>query len=195
MDLDSTLDVTIELPQACWKEIISHCRRKLNGEFIADESEEKKAFGLVVGNKEDARIIVKRCFALKKNARYQLPFSEYMDKILAQHAIPSETGLDKRGWVADPQELKNVTRECQEQGLTILGAYHMHRVAWQHDATRDTPTELDGILAAGSRMIMFVVSMVDPIKPLMRAFYEGDIAKEIPVSFVFYKKTGIETDS
>jgi hypothetical protein len=184
MHLDSTLDVTIELPQACWEEIISHCRRKLKGEFIADESEEKKAFGLVTGNKEDARIIVKRCFTLKKNARYHLPYSEYMNKILTQHAIPSETGLDKRGWVADPQELMDVTRECQEQGLTILGAYHMHRVAWRHDATRDTPTELDSILAAGSRMIMFVVSMVDPVKPLMRAFYEGILEQEIPIFVV-----------
>jgi len=34
-------------------------------------------------------------------------------------------------------------------------------------------------------MIMFVVSMVDPVKPLMRAFYEGNIAKEIPISFIF----------
>ena len=183
MDLDSTLDVTIELPQACWKEIISHCRRKLNGKFIGDESAEKKAFGLVAGNKEDSRIIVKRCFALKKNARYQLPYSEYMNRILAQHAIPSETELDKRGWVADPQELLDVTGECQEQGLIILGAYHMHRVAWQHDATRDTPTELDGILGAGSRMIMFVVSMIDPEKPLMRAFYEGILEQEIPITF------------
>ena len=184
MDLASTPDVTIELPQSCWKEIISHCRRKLNGKFIGDESAEKKAFGLVAGNKEDSRIIVKRCFALKKNARYQKPYSEYMNRILAQHAIPSETGLDKRGWVADPQELMDVTRECQEQGLIILGAYHMHRVAWQHDATRDTPTELDRILATENRMIMFVVSMVDPEKPLMRAFYEGILKQEIPITFL-----------
>jgi hypothetical protein len=184
MDLDSTLDVTIELPRLCWNEIISHCRRKLNGKFIGDESAEKKAFGLVAGNKEDSRIIVKRCFALKKNARYQLPYSKYMNRILEQHAIPSETGLDKRGWVADPQELTDVIKKCEEQGLTILGAYHMHRVAWQHDATRDTPTELDRILATESRMIMFVVSMVDPAKPLMRAFYEGNIAREIPISYI-----------
>jgi hypothetical protein len=184
MDFDSTLDVTIELPQPCWKQIISHCRRKLNGKFIGDESAEKKAFGLVAGNKEDSRIIVKRCFALKKNARYQLPYSEYMNRILVQHAIPSETELDKRGWVADPQELMAVTRECQEQGLIILGAYHMHRVAWQNDPTRDTPTELDKILAIESRMIMFIVSMVDPDKPLMRAFYEGILEQEIPITFV-----------
>ena len=184
MDLDSTPGVTIELPQVCWKEIISHCRRKLNGQFIGDESAERKAFGLVAGNKEDSRIIVKRCFALKKNARYQLPYSEYMNKILTQHAIPSETELDKRGWVADPQELMGVIQKCQERALTILGAYHMHRVAWQHDATRDTPTELDRILATESRMIMFVVSMVDPEKPLMRAFYEGILEQEIPITFV-----------
>lgn len=185
MDLDSTQNVTIEFSQGCWEEIISHCRRKLNGKFIDGESAEKKAFGLIAGNKEDSRILVKHCFALKKNARYQAPYSEYMNKILAQHAIPSKTKLDKRGWVADPQELADVTRKCQEQGLIILGAYHMHRVAWQHDPTRDTPTELDGILAAGSRMIMFIISMVDPEKPLMRAFYEGDIGREIPISFIF----------
>ena len=184
MDFDSTLGVTIELPQVCWKEIISHCRRKLNGKFLGGESAEKKAFGIVAGNKEDSRIMVKRCFALKKNARYQLPYSEYMNKILAQHAIPSETMLDKRGWVADPQELMAVTRECQEQELIILGAYHMHRVAWQNDPTRDTPTELDRILATESRMIMFIVSMVDPEKPLMRAFYEGIFEQEIPITFV-----------
>lgn len=184
MDIESTPGVTIELPQVYWQEIISHCRRKLSGKFIGDESAEKKAFGLVAGNKEDSRIIVKRCFALKKNARYQLPYAAYMNKILAQHAIPSETELDKRGWVADPQELTEIIKKCQEQALTILGAYHMHRVAWQHDATRDTPTELDRILATESRMIMFVVSMVDPQKPLMRAFYEGILEQEIPITLV-----------
>ena len=40
------------------------------------------------------------------------------------------------------------------------------------------------ILAAESRMIMFVVSMVDPQKPLIRAFYEGLLEQEIPIDFV-----------
>jgi len=182
MDLDSSNDVTIELPHACWQQIISHCQRKLHEEYVVGESQEKKAFGLVVGTKNDSLIIAKHSFALLKNARYHSPYSEYMNKILTQHAIPSETELHKRGWVADPQELMEITKECQDQGLTILGAYHMHRVAWRNDATRDTPTELDGILATGSRMIMFVVSMVDPEKPLMRAFYEGDINKEIHIT-------------
>lgn len=181
MDIDSTLDIKIELPLVCREEIFSHCRRKLSGIFFDDESAEKKAFGLVAGNKKGLRIIVKRCFALKKNARYTLPYSEYMNSMLTRHAIPSETVIDKRGWVADPRELKDLINTCQEQAVTILGAYHMHRVAWQQDATRDTPTELDGILAAGSRMIMFVVSMVDPDKPLLRAFYEGNITREIPI--------------
>jgi len=184
MDLNSISDTAIELPRVCWEEIVSHCRRKLNGEFIDDESAEKKAFGIIAGNKEDSRIIVKHCFALKKNARYQPPYSQYMNKILAQHAIPSETALGKRGWVADHRELMEVTRQCQKQGFIVLGAYHMHRVAWPHDATRDTPTELDRILAKESRMLMFVVSMVDPGKPLIRAFYEGILEREIPIAFV-----------
>jgi len=184
MDIATTLDVRIEFPGTCWQEIISHCRRKLDGRYIGDEPAEKKAFGLVAGRKEDSRLIAKRCFALKKNARYQLPFSDYMDRILAQHAIPSETSLDKRGWVADPRELTDITGECRETGLIVLGAYHMHRVAWPDDPTRDTPTELDRILAAGSRMVMFVVSMVDPARPLMRAFYEGSLEREIPITLV-----------
>ena len=183
MDLGRDPDITIEFPETCWREILSHCRRKLDGKFSGDEPAEKKAFGIVAGNREDARIVVKRCFALRKNARYQLPYSEYMSRIMARHAIPSETELDRRGWVADPQELADITVECQENGLILLGAYHMHRVAWQDDPIRDTPTELDRILAAESRMIMFVVSMVDPEEPLMRAFYEGILAQEIPVVF------------
>ena len=58
----------------------------------------------------------------------------------------------------------------------------MHRVGWAHDVKRDTPTILDAVLARNSEMIMFIISTVDPEKPVMRAFYEGISDKEIPLN-------------
>jgi len=100
-----------------------------------------------------------------------------------EHAIPSETPLDKRGWVADPEETRLVLENCREHGSLLLGSYHMHRVAWAHDQVRDTPTILDTVLGKGSRLIMFIISMVDPDQPTIRAFMEGDIRREIPINF------------
>lgn len=104
-----------------------------------------------------------------------------MDKIMAEHAIPSKTPFDKRGWVADPEELANSIKVCQANQDTMLGTYHMHRVAWGHDALRDTPTKLDTVLAKDSRLLMFIISMVNPGQPMIRAFYEGDLGKEVPI--------------
>jgi hypothetical protein len=57
----------------------------------------------------------------------------------------------------------------------------MHRVAWPDDPLRDTPTTLDTVLAADSRMLLFIVSMVTPEQPTIRAFYEGNPDREIPI--------------
>jgi hypothetical protein len=104
-----------------------------------------------------------------------------MDQLMAQHAIPSETPLSKRGWVADPEELHEITRNIQEANLLLLGTYHMHRVAWPDDPLRDRPTTLDTILGADSNMMMFIISMVKSEEPLIRVFYEGKPDKEIPI--------------
>ena len=63
----------------------------------------------------------------------------------------------------------------------LLGAYHMHRVAWQDDPLRDMPTALDTILAADSGMLIFIISMVKVNQPTIRAFYEGKPDLEIPI--------------
>jgi len=46
---------------------------------------------------------------------------------------------------------------------------------------RDTPTTLDAVLARESEMLMFIVSMVKPERPIIRAFYEGIKEQELPV--------------
>ncbi|OGQ95260.1 MAG: hypothetical protein A2521_03750 [Deltaproteobacteria bacterium RIFOXYD12_FULL_57_12] len=171
----------IVFQEASWKAIIEHCRRKLRGEYLPGEAKEKKAYGLLAGVQIDKILDVRACFPLLKNYRSRPPYKEIMDQLMASHAVLSETSLDKRGWVADPAEWTAVMEECRRRQLMPFGAYHMHRVAWPHDRSRDTPTELDTILGAKSRQFMFIVSMVDPETPVIRAFFEGDLGKEAPV--------------
>jgi hypothetical protein len=161
--------------------VYEHCRRKLAGDYHDQESREPKAFGLVAGRQNSKGFTVSRCFPLIKNARQVEPYKRFMDNVMAQHAIPSETPFSKRGWVADPEELLGRAKECQRENLLLLGAYHMHRVAWQDDPLRDMPTTLDTILAADSGMLIFIISMIAVDQPIIRAFYEGKPDKEIPI--------------
>lgn len=171
----------ILLPEKCWQIILEHCRRKMAGLYTSGETEDRKAFGLLAGSISGRTIKVERCLPLLKNARGREPFKEFMDRIMTRHAVPSESPPAKRGWVADPEELSAGIKVCQADGLRLLGTYHLHRVAWDHDPVRDTPTELDTVLAADSRIFMFIISMVDPARPLVRAFFEGLPAREVRV--------------
>ncbi|MBU0484621.1 MAG: hypothetical protein KKB30_08925 [Proteobacteria bacterium] len=181
MELKSSSQIQIVLPDKCQSEIIDHCRRKLAGQYLKGEAQDLKAFGLIAGTRSENTITVKRCMPLLKNARSIDPYKGHMDRVMTKHAIPSETPLHKRGWVADPEELTEKVSECHAAKITLLGTYHMHRVGWQHDKIRDTPTKLDTILGHDSRMIMFIVSMVEPDKPIIRAFFEGICEQEIVI--------------
>ncbi len=172
----------IVLPGSMMDIIIEHCRMKLNMIPSGDTPEEKKAFGLLAGKISGTEADLHQCFPLKKNARNLSPYKEYMDEILNRFAVPSVTPLDRRGWVADPHELLEKIRLCHLKNNMLLGTYHMHRVSWDHDLLRDTPTKLDDVLAEKSGLVMFIVSMVNPEKPIIRAFYEGKIHHEIPIS-------------
>jgi hypothetical protein len=170
----------IILPESSREAIIMHCRQALETLPHAGTGE-CKAFGLISGTVCDPVITVGNCLPLLRNVRSQPPYKEYMDKVMAEHAIPSLTPLTQRGWVADPAELFARIGEIRRQGHTLLGTYHMHRVAWAHDPVRDTPTKLDTVLAEGSRLLMFIVAMVEPARPVIRAFYEGITTREMPV--------------
>jgi hypothetical protein len=174
----------INLLQDCFDTMLNHCRRKLLGEFLPGEDRNLKAFGLVAGRKEGRTITVSRCFPLLHNARQSEAHREYMDQMMADHAIPSVTPFADRGWVASPDELTEVLRRCRELELVLVGSYHMHRVAWPHDQIRDTPTTLDTLLGRDSRLVMFILAMVDPASPKLRAFDEGDATREIPIHYI-----------
>jgi len=171
----------IIFPNTHLQTIFDHCQRKLTANYKPDESRERKAFGLVAGTKKDQAFTVERCLPLHKNVRNQDPYKKFMDRIMQQYAVPSETPFTKRGWVAEPTELMKNIRQIQQDNLLLLGAYHMHRVAWPDDPRRDTPTILDTELAADSRMLLFIVSMVNPEQPIIRAFYEGNPDRQTPI--------------
>ncbi len=173
----------IRLSSTIWQAIIAHCQRKLAGEFLPDESPVKRAFGILAGVRNGDELQVRQVLQIKKNARNIEPLKSFMDKLMEQYAVPSTTPMDQRGWVTDPQEFKQCMDICKQEGLTMFGAYHIHVVPWPGDAVRDTPTGLDAMLVRGSKLYSFIVSMVNPEQPIIRAFYEGETNAETPIFF------------
>ena len=174
----------IHLPLPLWDELTNHCRRKLDSDYLPGERHAPKAFGLIGGRVAGDRVTVEVIIPLLKNARECAEQKSHMDGAMQRHAVPSETPLDQRGWVAEPTELDAALATLQSLGLRLVGNYHMHRVAWAHDPSRDTPTQLDTILGSASRMFMFIVAMVTPDTPTIRAFFEGAKDLEVPIEII-----------
>ncbi len=168
-------------PTHLYWQVVAHARRKLSDQHLPGEEQLRKAYGLVGGRLYSASAEVTHVFPLTRNLRDEPHIKPEMDRLMQEVAVRSETPLDRRGWVTDPAEVMKAERECDQSGAVILGGYHMHRVPWDHDPTRETCTEVDGRLAAGSGLWMFILSMVDPDKPVLRAYYEGCNDKEAPI--------------
>jgi hypothetical protein len=173
----------IVFPEAQKNILIDHCLRKLNEDYREDETKEKKAYGLVGGKIIEKSLHINYVKPLRQNWRSHKDYKVYMDKIFNDHAEPSETPLSLRGWMANPSEIKSMINDCIEKGLDLVGTYHMHRVAWEHDLTRELPTTLDSILAKDSELFTFIVSTVNPSKIVIRAFFESIPDKEIKILF------------
>ncbi len=171
----------IILPNTNWEEILEHCKRKLAGDYLRGESRIRKAYGLVAGIQNDDILTVAGVFPLKKNVRDEEPYKTYMDRMMEEYAMRSKTPFSLRGWITDPQELKELYDRCDQEGIMLFGTYHMHVVSWERDPIRDTPTLLDAILARNSNLFSFIVSMVDITHPRIRVFYEGLREKEVPI--------------
>lgn len=180
MSLTYSPDTHIILPERNRQNILDHCNRALKA-HQSGRAEEGKAFGLVCGSVSGQMITVADSFPLQKNVRSQAPYKEYIDTMMNEHAVASVTPLDQRGWVADPAELFARIKECRSKEQILIGTYHMHKVGWDHDSMRDTPTKLDAMLARESGLLMFIISMVDPARPIIRVFYEGIMDLEVPI--------------
>lgn len=171
----------IVLSSTIWEAIVTHCKRKLAGDFLPGESEVKRAYGILAGTQKGRELHVELVLPVKKNARNEEPLKTYMDTMMTEHAVASTTPLSQRGWITDPQELMECYAQCDEKQLQIFGTYHMHIVPWEGDPVRDTPTVLDTVLAKDSNLFSFIISMVDIEKPSMNAFFEGAIENQVPL--------------
>ncbi len=171
----------IHLAAETYAALLGHARRKLRGEYRPGETRERKAFGLLAGRIDAERIATNDVVALARNLRHDDPYREQIDTLVHALAVPSETPLQRRGWLADPAELIATQQACDLAGTVIFGSYHMHRVGWPEDPNRETCTALDEALARGCGLWMLVLSMVDPDRPVLRAFFEGDNEREARV--------------
>lgn len=170
------------LPAQLYTEVVEHGRRKLAGQWEPDEEQAPKAYGLIGAHVEDGTATVTDVVPLRNNLRARADYKDEVDRLMDELAVPSETPFDRRGWVADPREVLAAERRFDAGGSVLLGAYHMHRVAWPDDPRRDTCTALDRALARDSGLLTFILSMVDPDRPVLRAFYEGDNEREARIS-------------
>ncbi|WP_225830457.1 hypothetical protein [Streptomyces sp. NK08204] len=174
----------IVLARSLWTHIVAHAVRKLTGYYLEGEYQERKAFGMLAGRQTGTRLQVTAVFPLLSNLRHDSDHRGDMDQAVQAHAIPSETPLDQRGWMADPRELFQLERACRGTDWVIFGNYHTHRVPWPHDPVRDSCTDLDRVLATGSGQWTFILSAVDLHTPRLRAFFEGDNGREAPISIL-----------
>lgn len=164
---------TITFAPAEYGELLGHARRKLSGAYLPGEEAAPKAYGLLGARWQRDCLEVTNVFALRGNQRSEPQFRTAVDGLMAEVAVPSETPMEQRGWVAHPDEVRSAEQACDATGAMIFGSYHMHRVPWSHDPIRDTCTELDTRLAEDSGLWMLILSMVEPDRPVLRAFFEG----------------------
>jgi hypothetical protein len=152
-----------------YRTIVEHCRQT-----FADASE-KKAFGVIGGCLDGKRVSVLRAVPLKRNLRQDPRFRAALDWI-EEEVIPV-AGLPRsnRGWVAAPEEIREVDRILDENGLMLLGSYHMHTVAGS------VCTDFDKHLARDSQLWTIIVAHIEEAFPSVRAFYEGQCEREASV--------------
>jgi len=165
-------------PQEVYIAILEHGKRKINQEYLPGEYQEPKAYGLIGGSINGEQVEVVGTYVLTKNQRGSQDQKAQMDKNMKEYAVPSETPMEKRGWIADPEEVWEAISQFSEQSGSLVGNYHTHRIAWEHDPERDTCTKIDRELAKNSGQWVFILSVVNPGRPILRAFYEGQNKKE-----------------
>ena len=176
--LDLATVTQMQMGENLYDDIIEHGRRKVRGEHRDGETPENKAFGLIAGAPVRHCAVVTHVFPIPRNMRATPPFKDDIDELVYEMAVPSDTPMEARGWLIHPSDLLAVQETCDAAGVVLLGSYHTHRVGWETDPVRDGCTALDRELARGTSLWMFVLSLVDPERPILRAYFEGDNDQE-----------------
>ncbi|MFG2139955.1 hypothetical protein [Streptomyces sp. NPDC048650] len=169
----------IVLPEPCYDTVVEHGRRKVAGRHLPGEPTLRRAFGLLAGVWDGPDTLrVMSVFPLAESARNDPGTAEEVDEIYDAHAVSTSTPRHDRGWVARPEDVLRAQSVSDEEGWLLFGHYHTHRVPWPEDPYRDSCTAFDTALAQDSGLWAFIVSLVDPGLPRVRAFYEGSLDRE-----------------
>ncbi len=164
---------SILLPTGLRSVLVEHAVRKLRGEYREGETPMRQAFGLLAGVSNGERLETTAVFPLRRNLRADPMHGKAIDSVVRALATDSRTPISQRGWIAAPEEVIAAQKRCDFAGAMLFGSYHMHQVPWRHDPLRDTPTALDTALGRDQGLWMAILSMVDPERPILRAFWEG----------------------
>jgi len=163
----------IEMADRQRSQLIAHAARKLRGDYEAAETPVPQAFGLLAGVARGSALVTTDVLPLRRNLRTDPARGADLDAVVRELAIESSTPLERRGWIAAPEEVMEAQERCDADGTVLFGSYHAHKVPWPQDPLRDTPTALDTALGEGQGLWMLILSMVDPERPILRAFWEG----------------------
>lgn len=171
--VDLATATSIRLPKRIHSTMVGHASRKLRGRYHVGETRLGQAFGLLAGVCDGETLEASEIFPLRRNLRTDPVHGREIDSVVRELATESRTPVDQRGWIAAPEEILAAEERCAGAGLTLFASYHMHKVPWHHDPLRDTPTPLDTALGRDQGLWMLILSMVDPERPILRAFWEG----------------------
>lgn len=171
----------MHMSRAIYDSVIEHARRKVEARHLPGETPERKAFGLLAGRAAGGRAEITHAIPIPRNVRAQPPYKDDIDELVFELAVPSETPPEGRGWMIHPTDLLEAQRTCDDAGVVVIGSYHTHRVGWDTDPVRDSCTALDRELASGTSLWMFILSVVDLDRPILRAYFEGDNGQEAEI--------------
>lgn len=83
----------IYLPKVLHAKIIEHCSRKLNRQYLAKETAEQQAYGLIGGKLSKNILSIGAVIPLCKNFRNDVSVKKTMDSNVKKYAIPEKTSI------------------------------------------------------------------------------------------------------
>ncbi len=164
------------------EKIENHCIRKLKGIYKDNETKEKQAFGILIGEQIKNTLKITKVIPLRVNYRYDSHVSERMNRLIKKYAIPGGLNIEERAWAINPVEIAEILKGISNNEI-FIGTYHMHHdKSWKGEYPKELPTKLDEVLAEKSGLYNFIIYInSDKSKNKVRAFYESKVENEIHV--------------
>jgi proteasome lid subunit RPN8/RPN11 len=136
---------TIALPKELADKLIHVCLEALPG----------KAYGLVGGKDAYHPASIYPCSTnLRENPEWRSLFESFGEF----YKNPD------RGFVISPEEHRDILKRMEARGESFIGVFHSHRF------TGPDPSDLDIALHAGPMLFCYIVSVVKPEEPRLKAY-------------------------